>query len=79
MTHEEALPAGSEEVLERVPVTYVHCSGQDFFDAMALDAAARGFRVETWADCGHAALVTHPERVAALLLELAGAPAPVRA
>jgi pimeloyl-ACP methyl ester carboxylesterase len=77
LTHEERLPAGSEEVLDRVPVTYVHCSGQDFFDETAASAADRRFRVVTWPDSGHAALVTHPARVVTELLELAGNPVPV--
>ncbi|WP_224389554.1 alpha/beta fold hydrolase [Pseudonocardia sp. ICBG1293] len=78
-THAETLPAGSEEVLARVPVTYVHCSGQDFFDETAANAAERGFRMVSWPDTGHLVQVTHPERVVALLVELAGTPAPVDA
>lgn len=75
MTHEERLGPGSEEVLARVPVTYVHCSAQDFFDDTAAACAERGFRVLDWSDCGHAALVTHPGKVAAELLALATSPA----
>ncbi|MET8825670.1 alpha/beta fold hydrolase [Streptomyces sp. NPDC004610] len=71
LTHSEPLLPGSEEVLERKPVTYIHCAAQQFFDDTAADAVKRGFDLVTLTEVSHAEVLIEPGVLARELLKLA--------
>jgi pimeloyl-ACP methyl ester carboxylesterase len=72
LTHREPLPEPVRTGSAPIPTTYVRGAQLPLFVEMAQIARAEGVDVREWEDAGHVLPVTHPDRVAHLLLDLAG-------
>ena len=70
LTHSEPLPEPIKLPAEPIPTTYVQGAALPIFDKVAEMAEAEGARVILWEDASHILPVTHPARIADLLLDI---------